>query len=136
MLLNHRKTDSNIAIELTPLVDMVFLLIIFFLVATSFQQAEREMAIALPISKSSGPISASLREIVINISAEGNIIVGGRTVEPAALRDMIADAVEVNPDQKVVVRGDRAVAYGRVVAALDACKSGGIQEPFLDTVLE
>jgi biopolymer transport protein ExbD len=128
----HKLTAS---IELTPLIDMVFLLLIFFLVATTFHQEEREMQIALPFASSSAPISTMLRELVINVDADGTVVVGGRPVDDVALRRIVTDAVEANPEQKVTVRGDRGTAYANVVRVLDICKAGGIQEPYLDTVL-
>ncbi len=66
---------------------------------------------------------------------EGHIILGGRRVEPQSLRSMIAEAVDLNPQQKVTVRGDRRTAYANIVTVLDICKGAGIQEPYLDTVL-
>lgn len=123
------------SIELTPMIDMVFLLLIFFLVATTFHQAEREMQIALPVANSAGPISAALREIIINVEEDGDIILSGRTIDAETLRELIAEAVANNPEQKVVVRGDRGTAYENVVRVLDICKGAGIQEPYLDTVL-
>lgn len=126
---------GSASIDLTPIIDMVFLLLIFFLVATTFHQTEREMQVALPEAKFAGPVSAALREIVINVDAQGAIIVGGRTMSPDDLRAVIEDAVARNPEQKVTVRGDRATAYANVVRVLDVCKGAGIQEPYLDTVL-
>lgn len=135
MILQAKRPDNQIAVEITPLIDMVFLLLIFFLVATTFHQAEREMQIALPVASSAGPISATLREIVINIDAEGAIIVSGRPMEADDLRNLVSEAVAANPNQKVTVRGDRNTAYANVVSVLDVCKQAGIQEPYLDTVL-
>jgi biopolymer transport protein ExbD len=135
MLLESRNASEGIAIELTPIIDMVFLLLIFFLVATTFQQAEREMQIALPETYSAEPISTALRELVINVDAEGRMIVGGRLIQPEELRSLVAEAVETNPGQKVIVRGDHRTEYANVVTALDICKSSGIQEPYLDTVM-
>ena len=135
MILEARQTGSDIAIDLTPVIDMVFNLLIFFLVATSFHQTEREMKIALPQASSAGPISAMLKEIIVNVDAEGRTIVSGRTIAAEDLRTMVKEAVAVNPEQKVTVRGDRTTAYANVVAVLDICKGGGIQEPYLDTVL-
>ncbi len=132
---NEEQSRPTIAIELTPMIDMVFLLLIFFLVATTFQQEEREMQIALPFASSSAPISAMLKEIVINVDEQGEIIVGGRKVDGETLSGMIAEAVDRNPDQKVTVRGDRNVVYAHIVRVLDICKASGIQEPYLDTVL-
>ena len=135
MLIQANNTDARVPIELTPMIDMVFLLLIFFLVATTFHQTEREMQIALPFASSSAPISVMLQELVINVDMDGQIIVGGRRIEPDELRSMVADAVNVNPEQKVTVRGDRRTVYSNIVTVLDICKGGGIQEPYLDTVL-
>ena len=136
MLIENGETDEGASIELTPLIDIVFLLLTFFLVATTFHQIEREMQIALPFAGSAGPITTALRELVVNIDEDGRIIVSGRQLEPDALAEMVLAAVEVNPEQKVTVRGDKNTAYANVVRVLDICKTGGIQEPYLDTVLE
>ena len=135
MLIQAKEADTGITIEMTPMIDMVFLLLIFFLVATTFQQTEREMQIALPIASSSEPISALLQELVINVDLDGNMIVGGRTLEADALREMVDSAVANNPEQKVTIRGDKGTAYANIVSVLDICKGAGIQEPYLDTVL-
>ncbi|MCP4246123.1 MAG: biopolymer transporter ExbD [bacterium] len=136
MLIKSLESTEGANIEMTPLIDMVFLLLIFFLVATTFHQEERELQIALPFANSSGPISATLRELIVNVDAEGSIILSGRIVEPEDLRTVVEEAVAANPDQKVTVRGDRQAAYGDIVRVLDICKGSGVQEPYLDTVIE
>lgn len=135
MLIQANNTDARVSIELTPMIDMVFLLLIFFLVATTFHQTEREMQIALPFASSSAPISAMLQELIINVERDGQIIVAGRRIEADELRSMVTDMVQVNPEQKVTIRGDRQTVYANIVTALDICKGAGIQEPYLDTVL-
>jgi len=134
MLLKAQSTQESPTLELTPIIDMVFLLLIFFLVATTFQQTEREMKIALPEAISAGPISVSLRELVVNVDAQGEIIVSGRTMSVDDLRTLVTEAVATNPEQKVTVRGDRETPYANIVRVLDVCKAAGIQEPYLDTV--
>ena len=135
MLIQANEKNASVLIELTPIIDMVFLLLIFFLVATTFHQTEREMQIALPVASSTAPISAMLQELIVNVDHNGRIIVGGRRIEAETLRSMVADAINVNPEQKVTVRGDRRAAYANIVTVLDICKGAGIQEPYLDTVL-
>lgn len=134
MLLKARADSSAPSIELTPVIDIVFLLLIFFLVATTFQQTEREMQIALPEAASGGPIAVTLRELVVNVQSDGSIIVAGRTVSADDLRTIVTEAVESNPEQKVTIRADKGATYASVVVALDICKASGIQEPYLDTV--
>lgn len=134
MLLRSKELAEPPRVDLTPVIDMVFLLLIFFLVATTFHQTEREMQIALPEAVSGGPISLSLKELVINVTADGSIVVAGRTISAEDLQAIVEQAVEANPEQKVTVRGDRSVAYEGIVRVLDICKGAGIQEPYLDTV--
>ncbi len=135
MIRSGEAGERDVSLEMTPLIDMVFLLLIFFLVATTFHQTEREMQIALPNATFAGPISTALREIIINVDADGNIIVNGRILDPQDLQRLVEETVAANPDQKVTVRGDRDTPYANIVRVLDICKGSGIQEPYLDTVL-
>lgn len=135
MLIKSQTHKLSAAIEMTPMIDIVFLLLIFFLVATTFREEEREMQVALPFASSSAPISTMLKEFIVNVIKDGTIIVGGRRIDDAELRTMVRDAVAVNPEQKVTVRGDRGTAYANIIQVLDVCKSEGIQEPYLDTVV-
>mgnify|MGYP001328114401 CR=1 FL=1 len=135
MVIRASRKDEGPSVEMTPIIDMVFMLLIFFLVATTFHQVEREMQIALPEAQASGPISMSLREVIINVTAEGEIILGGQKISGEVLQSRIQEAVKANPEQKVTVRGDRRTAYAAIVRVLDICKGSGIQEPYLDTVV-
>ncbi|MGB0717236.1 MAG: ExbD/TolR family protein [Phycisphaerae bacterium] len=135
MIIDEHSGSQDVRLEMTPMIDMVFLLLIFFLVATTFHQDEREMQIALPFAASSAPISSMLQELIINIDRDGQIIVSGQAIEESRLQEILTQAVADNPDQKVTVRGDRDTAYRFIVRALDVCKTAGIQEPYLDTVL-
>lgn len=134
MLLKHTQPDSGIHIDFVPMVDILFNLLVFFLLATSLKIAEREMQVALPFSRAAGPISTAMRELVINVGPEGQIIVGGKPMEADGLTEMVKSAVANNPHQKISVRGDRTTAYANVVRVLDICKGAGAQEPYLDTI--
>ncbi|MEL6497810.1 MAG: biopolymer transporter ExbD [Planctomycetota bacterium] len=134
LIRSAEQPEESPSVELTPVIDMVFLLLIFFLVATTFQQDEREIAVALPEAEAAGPISASLREIIVSVTSTGDIMAAGSPVDLEGLRSLLTDAVSTNPTQKVSVRGDKSVPYGTVARVLDICKAAGIDAPFLDTV--
>jgi biopolymer transport protein ExbD len=136
MRIKMPDSDSGIHLDFVPMVDTLFNLLIFFLLATTIKQAEREMQIALPHAASAAPISIALREFIVNVDEEGHTFVIGRQVSAEELSQLVHEAVAANPAQKVTVRGDRNTAYANIVAVLDICKSAGIQEPYLDTVLE
>lgn len=134
MILRQSNNDHSIGVDLTPVIDMVFMLLIFFLVATTFQQQEREANVALPQAAASAPLSSALREIVINVTRDGTLIVNTKVVDDTSLLSMLKNAVAHNPAQKVNVRGDRDASYGMVARALDLCKQAGIAQPFLQTI--
>ncbi|MBS0188959.1 MAG: biopolymer transporter ExbD [Planctomycetes bacterium] len=134
MVIRNAESGSDVHIDFVPMVDVLFNLLIFFLIATSMVQAEREMRVALPQAASSGPITASLRDLVITVNAEGRAFVGGKPVDDAALAEMIRGALRSNPNQKVSVRGDRNAAYASVARVLDVCKGAGAQQPYLETI--
>lgn len=134
MIISTHATESDVHLDFVPMVDVLFNLLIFFLLATSIHQTEREMRIALPQAVAAGPISAALREIVVNVDASGQITTGGRAVDDAELASLIRAAVERNPEQKVSIRGDRTTAYANVARVLDICKAAGVAEPFLQTI--
>jgi len=135
MLIEDRESDAQIHLDFVPMADVLFNLLIFFLLATTIAQVEREMPIALPFGSSGMPISAAMQEMVINVDAKGQMFLGATPVSGEDLAATIRRTVSENPQQKVTVRGDRTTAYANVVAALDLCKTSGIQEPYLDTVL-
>lgn len=134
MLIRSHVSEGAPSIELTPIIDMVFLLLIFFLVATTFREEEREMEIALPEAESGLPISVAMRELVVNIDSDGAVIVGRQRMDAEGLRTIVGDAIKANPKQKVTIRGDKDVPYGTVAQILGVCKAAGVSEPFLDTV--
>ncbi|CAG1008551.1 Biopolymer transport protein ExbD [Phycisphaerales bacterium] len=134
MLIKDEHTDGELHMDFVPMVDVLFNLLIFFLLATSIAQTEREMNVALPYASASGPISASVREIIINIDAQGGVIVAGKTMSDDELNATLRSAVTGNPDQKVSVRADRTTTYANVAHVLDLCKAAGIQQPYLATI--
>lgn len=134
MLLKRQVHASTPNIDLTPVIDIVFLLLIFFLVATTFAQQERELKVTLPEAANAGPISAALREVVINVDSAGDIIVSGQTMSDDDLRTLVREAIAANPEQKVTIRGDESIHYGRIMQVLDICKGEGVVEIFQDTV--
>ncbi len=134
MIIRNADKHADVHLDFVPMADVLFNLLIFFLLATSLQQSEREMQIALPHASAAGPLTAALREIVVNIDEGGGVIVGAKIVSDEELGGMIRDAVTTNPQQKVSVRGDRRTAYANVARVLDVCKASGVQEPYLETL--
>ena len=114
---------------LTPLIDIVFLLLIFFLVATRFAEEERELDVMLPEASEAQPLTSKPREMFINIDESGRYYVTGKILQVAELGEVLRTAWVNNPGrQTVVIRADRRCQWEAVVAAMNACNKAHIHD--------
>lgn len=123
-----KKTPPAAAsgIPLTPMIDVVFLLLCFFVTSQIFAQWETQMDITLPTAATGEMPQRLPGEVIINIMADGTTIVHGQPMDDARLRAMMDRLVELFPGQPVLVRADKATAYEHVVRVLDACRQADI----------
>jgi len=112
--------------QIAPMIDVIFLLLCFFIASQIFSQWETEIDIKLPTAES-GTIPERLPgEVIINILADGRIVVHRQSLDEADLRTMLERVVEYFPGQAVLIRADRATAYEHVVGVLDLCRQADI----------
>ena len=116
-------------LELTPMIDVVFLLMIFFLVASKLDEADRSIDVVLPQASAAKPLTSKPREFVINIDRDGNYFAGAKPVTLVELGGLLRQATADDPArQTVIVRADENVAHKFVVAAMDACVTAGVED--------
>ena len=129
------ENDSH-EMNLTPMIDVVFLLLIFFLVATRFHQEEKELSIRIPDVYKARPLSEGPKELVVNISADGDYIVMGDELSEPQLRTLIGSLAKKNPvDMSTVqVRTDMEAQVKYSMAVVGMCEEQEIKHTF--TVLE
>ncbi len=117
------KTDAveEPVLNLTPMIDIVFLLIIFFMIGTQFTEMERQFDIQLPTVTEAQPLTTLPDEIIISVAQDGRLSINGqaRTMEEVE-RDLIA-AQEHYADQAVLIRGDGQGPYQYVMDVLAVC---------------
>ncbi|MBN2021781.1 MAG: biopolymer transporter ExbD [Pirellulales bacterium] len=115
-------------LNLTPLIDCVFLLLIFFLVATRFAEEEREMDVMLPEASEARPLTIAPKELFININKEGQYYVTGKLLSLPELQQLLKTAWVDNQHQTVVIRADKRCIWEHVVAAMNACNKAHIHD--------
>jgi biopolymer transport protein ExbD len=116
-------------LEITPLIDVVFLMLIFFLVASRLEEADRSIDVVLPRASEAKPLTSRPREFVINVDRSGGLFAGAAKVDAEELSRRIRQAVADNPATlSVVVRADEDVAHKHVVAAMNACVRAGVTD--------
>ena len=121
MRLDLDDTDDEFAMNLTPMLDIVFNLLLFFLAATTFAREEVAMDLRLPQARS-GAESKGGHQLVVNVFADGRLQFDGRLVTLEALRQKLQAAAARDKDQAVLVRGDKQAQFGIGLQVLDACR--------------
>ncbi len=109
-------------IDMTPMLDIVFLLIIFFMVSTTFVMTP---GLKLTLPNAATPDRENTGDIVLTLTQEGGLFLNRTPVVPAELRDKLLAAAS-GPDQVVIVRADENVNHGRVVEVMDITRQAGL----------
>lgn len=127
MNFGHVQEEQSEAVPLAPLIDIVFLTLVFFMVTSVYSTTESEIDITLPTASSAEVDERMQGEIFINLRADGQIILNGREIGLDELQATLHRVSEYFPGGSVIVRGDRHADLGHAIAILDACKNADIQ---------
>ena len=123
----HEKTALE-SIPMTPLIDVVFLLLIFFLVATTLSEEEGHLSVQLPAASEAQPLTAKPRELVVNIDAAGQYYISSEQLTLKRVEEVLAIASASNPGRaSVIIRADRRCQWEFVVAVMNACNKARIR---------
>ncbi len=118
--------SERTGIQLAPMIDIVFLLLIFFIVLWNYARFETEIDISVPAASSGENPQRTIGEIVVNVRKSGEIVVEGLTKTDPELLGMFQNIVAAYPDQAVILRGDRQAEFDHIVRVLNVCQQAGI----------
>jgi len=126
---------EDLLINMTPMIDVMIFLIVFFLAATNFAEIEREQDIHLPVTRGVGSLSKTLEnKIIINVKKDGTVFVLGRKYETDELRAYIASRhASLKDALKVELRADKRTLHGDVARVLAMVREAGVLRPAIDT---
>ncbi len=126
MKFGHRASEEAEGIQLAPLIDIVFLTLVFFMTTAVFTSMESELDIQLPTASQAQMDERSQGEIYINLTNDGKIIVNNRELTLEELQGVLDRVAELFPGGSVIIRGDRDAFLGRAIAILNCCKNADI----------
>ena len=117
----RNESEENFSLDLTPLIDVVFLLLIFFMVSTVFVDFKRQMDISLPSSKSSVP-SEALKPVKVELTVDKQIFLNGEKIN---LREFETALSKIDASKKntAVIRADKNLPYGDVIKIMGMLQS-------------
>lgn len=113
-------------IQMAPLIDIIFLLLIFFMSASIFYQLENEVNITVPSAEKSTEMKRAPGEIIVNIRKDGTLVVNQRELEYEELKGMLKRVSELYKGQPVIIRADRQTYHKDVIKVLDVCAGADI----------
>jgi biopolymer transport protein ExbD len=125
-----RRSRKTPELSMAPLIDMVFLLLIFFLVTTSFV---RETGVQVNRPKASQSMTIKNPDLLIAVTRAGTIHVEQRQIDIGMVKPIVSQFVEQNPGAKVVVVADENSRTGLVIQVMDECKIAGASEVSIAT---
>lgn len=114
------------AFALTSMLDVIFLLLCFFVTASVFSQWESEVSISLPSSSSAETPGRLPGEVIVNVSKDGSVTVNARRLELSDLEGRLRKVAEFYPGQPVVLRADKETSYLSLMSVIDACRNAGV----------
>jgi len=111
---------------IAPMVDILLVLLGFFMLTWSFSRQERELDVQMPSAGEAKEQRRSVGEVIINVKADGTLVMNRRPMSPEDLLTALSRVASLYPDQAVVLRGDQRVDYGHIVQTLDLCRRANI----------
>ena len=129
----REKRLTKSIINLTPMVDMLFLILLFFLVTSSFIE-QPNIKLELPSTKYAA--TSKLEERTLTISQDGKLFFQNEPVERKDLISVLKNAFSKQDDKTLVLRADKNVSYGIAVDVMDAAKGAGLRRIVAPTIIE
>lgn len=128
MPLKTARGEELPSVNLTPMIDVVFLLIIFFMVGTQFSESEKNISISLPGVSSLSTMMAPPDRREIAVAADGTLSLDGDVLPHEQVTARLSAMRSEYPDLRVVVRADREAKYQYVVTAFGAANRAGVSD--------
>lgn len=121
---SRRAAKKPLELNIAPLIDMVFILLIFFLVTTSFV---KETGVDISRPTASTAVAKNKSTILIGITRDNTIHLDRREIDVRAVRSGVERAMAENPEAGVVIVADKESRTGLVISVMDACKLAGAE---------
>jgi biopolymer transport protein ExbD len=126
MNLRRRAKPETFAFQIAPMVDILLVLLVFFIVTWNFALSENELDVKIPTASKAKEAQPYVGQVVVNVKADGSIVFQRKTIPQQDLLAKLQQLAKLYPDQAVILRGDERVDYRHIVDVLDLCRAANI----------
>ena len=126
MKLRKRAEPHVLGFQIAPMVDILLVLLCFFIVTWSFARKEMELDVKVPSAQNAKESNPVVNQTVLNIKADGTVVWNRKTVSKAELVSKLKELSGLFPDYAIIVRGDERVPFRFVSNVLDICREANI----------
>ena len=126
MNFSPERSSRAPTLALTSMLDVIFLLLCFFVTVSVFSQWESEISIKLPEAKTAEAPERLPGEIIVNLAKDGSIKVNGAAMTLSDLQSRLARIAKFYPGQPVIIRADKDTKYDYLISVIDACRAGDV----------
>lgn len=116
------EEEEKPEVQLTSMMDCIFLMLIFFLVSSQLKKIEKEIPMELPVSDVARDVKATPDLVTVSVDSRGDLYVNSKPVGPAGLRNALRAAVAEKPGRRIRIAGDIFAPFRSIVQVLDTCQ--------------
>jgi biopolymer transport protein ExbD len=126
MRFRRRAAPEVIGFQIAPMVDVLIVLLCFFIATWSFARKEMELDVKVPAAQSSKEPVSTVNQTVLNVKRNGTVVWNRKEVSLDELLPRLQSLARLYPDYAIILRGDERAAYKAIVSVLDICRAAGI----------
>jgi len=126
MNFRKRAQPSTLGFQIAPMVDILLVLLVFFIVTWNFALTENEIDIKIPTAASAKEQQPVANQTVVNVRKDGTVVMNRKELSLDELRGKLEQLAELYPDYAIIIRGDKALPYEDLMAVMDICRQANI----------
>jgi biopolymer transport protein ExbD len=126
MKFRNRSEPVTVAFQIAPMVDILLVLLCFFVVTWSMARKENELDVRVPSAQAGQESNPVVNQTVLNVKADGSIVWDRKLITRDALLERLKSLAALFPDYAIILRGDVKTDYDHIVQVLDTCRQAGI----------
>lgn len=126
MNFRKRAQPQLLGFQIAPMVDILLVLLVFFIVTWNFAITENELDVKVPTAASATEQPASVKQAVINVRKNGTVVMSRKEMSLEELRKKLSGLSELYPDYAIILRGDKQLPYEDLMAVMDICRQANI----------